>query len=312
MSIVNELEDLKRQVTDLAQQNEHLKAQIVSAEDRAVAATTRAQTRHTEKMHAIRHAERLEQDLEKEKWERNDNDLKSLRMFNTFKAKIAQYEEEMTRSQWASANITQLPAAQAQVAQLHIQNQATQDENARLKTLQAQQQQQSTSTIEDLNKAVQKLQAELATAQKERAPTILLVGEKQIEVRNKDDFQRIAKQAAQNLEHRRLAAESQMREQFGIMHKQKMEEMRQVFEQNLRQIHAQTERFRGLYAGERQKTAALEHQVREAVQEVDWYKQRAQQHGNSNSISAGKHAGMPLTPQQKDISNKRRRLSTSG
>lgn len=76
---------------------------------------------------------RIQQDLAREQWYREDDQMKSESLIDSYQSTINQLREELAKAQ-ASAADAQLQEYQNHIAQLNAQNQAYKDENTRLQT----------------------------------------------------------------------------------------------------------------------------------------------------------------------------------
>ena len=320
MPTTTEVEDLMRQIAHLEAQIVDLQSHVIDAKEHARGATKRAQSRYTEKIHANRRSERLEQDLAKEKWERKDDQIKSIRLVGSYQDTITQLRGELARQQGASADGTQLQVYQDQLAHLNVSNEEYHKENIQLKNELDQEKLLSSGAIERLNNTISKLSADLATEKTTKAPAAEVPEDEKLEARMEEITEQ---KVVERLERQKLELAKRIQQRVGAMYSQKLEEMKQNIQQKQTNFITGVEQLKKVYEDEKQKTSILQQQLIGANDQILWWKQQVQRQTAGQSSQdipekrVGKRGSVAMTPQQsdshlRDVANKRRRLKTGG
>lgn len=123
MSQTEEISELKRQNEALKIKNE--------------AATERAACRYKDMVHANRRAERAEQTLRNEAWERQDDQLKAFRLYSSYKEEIKNLKLELAQAQQSGYSHAQLQELQTAITRLEAELAQQKEAAARVQTSQS-------------------------------------------------------------------------------------------------------------------------------------------------------------------------------
>ncbi|KAH9865980.1 hypothetical protein J1614_008544 [Plenodomus biglobosus] len=296
---ITDVATLQTVVANLKQENELLQAQLKEATAEIRASSYRAQFRHTEKLRADRNAERFEQALNKERWEREDDQIKAMRCYNSLNETIARMQQEkevgLRKGNEDSTTYSDpLGAHEGQIAQ-------------------------SQRHINAQNEQTMGLKAALAACRSEQAKQVQGSDTPALEGHPPDAS------AAFNVEaHKISAAKLEQAEAKLTQERNAFDEVVQGAKAKFKsETLAIQQKIRKTQQEEVQKRVLLQQQLDAKVQEVSWCKQQlrqqrlgAQAPQNSPQSNVSKHGASLLAQERRaaqcDSANKRQRLNSAG